>query len=63
MSLYALAGYKRSPLEGNALRGGIGVTFPALLPLAEAGIPTMFEGTADVGPLATVYSFRMGWSF
>jgi hypothetical protein len=63
MSLYALAGFKRSPLEGNALRTGIGVTFPALLPLAEAGIPTMFEGTADVGPLETIYSFRVGWSF
>jgi hypothetical protein len=63
VSIYALAGYKRSPLEGNAVRAGAGVTFPALLPLAEAGIPTMFEGTVDIGPLETIYSFRLGWSF
>jgi hypothetical protein len=63
MSVYALAGFRRSEIEGNAVRAGMGITFPALLPLAEAGIPTMFEGTADVGPYATTWSFRLGWSF
>jgi hypothetical protein len=63
MAIYALGGFRRSEIEGNALRAGVGVTFPCLLPLAEAGIPTMFEGTADIGPLATTWSFRVGWSF
>ena len=63
MAIYAVGGFRRSAIEGTALRAGMGITFPCLLPLAEAGVPTMFEGTADVGPLATTWSFRVGWSF
>ncbi|MBT8493026.1 MAG: hypothetical protein KJO07_08200, partial [Deltaproteobacteria bacterium] len=57
-----LAGPNHRPL----VRTGVGLSIPALFPLAEIGIPTMVEGGVDYGGggLREASGFvRAGWNF
>ncbi len=61
--LYTLFGARPAIDSDYHFRIGGGLSLPALLPLAEAGIPNLLEVTLDAGPTRRRAGVRVGWNF
>jgi hypothetical protein len=63
-ALYAITGRRIAGADDAPhYRLGLGLSIPAMLPLARIGIPTMIEGGVDLGGLVgTRWYVRTGWN-
>jgi hypothetical protein len=61
-TVYVLAGvHVPSDVDPSTTRIGLGAALPALIGLAEYGVPNMLEVTLDMGGDQSVGALRVGW--